>query len=253
MKFGHQPGFHTKLITIRNSILQKNFLNVSRAISELGLAGEVNIKNLRPIDLIEFGVGYTLTDALILRHLFGSRRIFLFDIERLLNVRLYAFISLLNPINYVSKYFWSNFSLLLLLTFFGEKAFENLQIYYKIENVNLKAIEHNCVVFSNSVLEHIARNDLIELVNAIQQGSWCKILFTGIVDANDHAMRGYPPIEQFKDYSGTNGDVQTRGNRLSRQDYELILSGYFKKTTVKILNQDLYGNLVLGIIGKNYD
>lgn len=253
MKFAHQPGLHTNLITIRNSIFQKNFVKVSRAISELGLISKENIKNLCPIDLVEFGVGYTLTDALILRSAFTPGRTFLFDVEKLLNVRLYAFVSLLNPINYVSKYFWSNLRYLLLLAIFGENAFENLHIYYKIESVHLKGIANNCVVFSNSVLEHISRKDLIQLMNIIQQDSLGKFLFAGIIDANDHSMRRYEPLEQFKNYIGTEEDVQTRGNHLSRQDYELILSVYLKKNEVKILNQDLYGTLVLGIIGKNYD
>ena len=213
IKLAHKKSILSLLITIRNCFHQKSFPSCEENMS----CFLANYQGFKASKLIEIGTGYTLTDALILKYTYNLGDIVLTDINPILNARTYSIASLLNPMNWKSKIFRSYIFLLMYISVFGEKGLRKFNLRYDVNHKGLEHYTSGCIVYSNAVLEHISITELDNLFSKIISS---KInLFIGIVDTNDHVNRRLPDIEQFKNYSGDELEIQIRGNGLRLSDW----------------------------------
>jgi hypothetical protein len=234
--YSHRQGFHTLLITVRDSIRNKDFKS-----SEANLQASLSMRPQKlNDDLLEIGVGYTLTDCLILRAHYSYKKIYLFDVQALLNIRLYCWLTLLNPLNYTNRYFKKNLKIIFSGALGGESALMHHKIKYVV-NRELQ-IPANCDIFSNAVLEHLSIVEINNLLSNVASGV-SPISFFGIVDTNDHKNRTQPQGEQFKNYSGTEDEVQERGNKIFLDEWRCIMQNFFSDVKIE-------EHLMLGSIGK---
>ena len=209
LKMGHKTSLLSNLIIIRNCFRQKSFPACERNLKRL-------LERFNPDNsshLLEIGVGYTLTDSLILQYYYNFQQITVNDINKILHPRTYAFASIINPYNWTSKIFRFYFIGLILVFLFGINGLRNMKFTYLIGNILDLEITRPTVVFSNAVLEHIPFQKLNSFFEDLQ-GIGCESLI-GIIDTNDHLYRALPPAYQFKDFSGTDEEIQIRGNGLT--------------------------------------
>lgn len=225
-KSGHQPGFAKYLITIRNCFFQKSFPNCEKNLEKLFLI----VGNQQSHSYVEIGVGYTITDFLVLNHRFGFKTAYLTDLNDLLCPRTYAASMLLNPHNYISKVFRINYLFFLRLFLRGHKTLRNNNIQYNIQDAVLMSYSENSFIYSNAVLEHLPPSEIDQFISRISE---CKPgQFAGIVDTNDHINRFLAKNEQFANYDQTALEIQTRGNNVDGDQWEQILRTYFSNVII---------------------
>lgn len=240
--FAHRPGLHTIAISIRNSFRQKSYFAVERNLQAL----VDQIKDLGPFDsLVELGVGYTPTDILVLKEQLGVRAALVSDVAPLLRPRVYAVVSLLNPLNYLSHGFRKSILLHLEIAVLGLWAMRRHGTYYHV-GVPTEAVSPGCLIYSNAVLEHLndAQIDALLMAVATRPGT----CFAGIIDTNDHQQRHLPLAQQFSGYTKDEESIQKRGNRINSAQWCQIIKRHFGEVTIEDHAVDSYSPPLRGII-----
>jgi hypothetical protein len=146
-------------------------------------------------------------------------------LNSIMNFRTYAFASLLNLRNYKSVIFIHNISFLINLLIFGQDALRKINASYIISDGTLLNYEQDSVIYSNAVLEHFYPSLIPEFLKLVSESK--PRLFMGIIDTNDHSARFLNDDSQFINYSGTNFEIQTRGNNISKGEWESYLCQNF--------------------------
>jgi hypothetical protein len=241
MKFAHRPGIHTVLITLRNTLFRKSFKNVARQFEENIVTLGIKRLTTNANCLIELGVGYTITDSLIIRNIISPEKIYLYDVNRLLNIRTYCLFSLLNPLNYLERHFRNVTRILVAGLMGGEGGLRKHGIEYRVQRFDPCEGHSNALFYSNAVLEHMSK---AEIKKILFQSNAAHLSVFGFIDANDHHFRHLPPEAQFKNYSNDLVEIQTRGNSLRLEDYDHILKKYFAAAEIGVLNKNIYGERI---------
>lgn len=225
-KSGHRPGFAKYLITIRNCFFQKSFPNCEKNLQKFFLiAGTQKLKNY-----VEIGVGYTITDFLVLEHFFEFETAHLTDLNYLFCPRTYAASMLLNPNNYASSVFQNNLAFLFNLLIFGHVKLRKKNILYTTEDAVLMEFPGNSFIYSNAVLEHLPPDSIDQFISHISESK--PALFGGIVDTNDHLYRSLPKNEQFANYNQSALEIQIRGNNVGADQWAQVFRQYFSEVSM---------------------
>lgn len=228
MKLAHKESILSYLITIRNSFRQKSFPAVQSNLEIFNDQMDWHSSK----NLYEFGVGYTLTDAIYFKTRYNLKSVELTDLNNLLSPRAYAFASLINASNYRSKVFRLNSNLLLKTLLFGWDALKQDNIVFSVVNSINVDYKPNSLIFSNAVLEHIDYKSLNHLFKNISEKS--DVTLFGIIDTNDHLNRFAPIEDHFKHFDGSDLSIQIRGNNMTIADWRKLLLMYFDNVKINI-------------------
>ena len=212
-KFAHSPGISKYLITLRNCFRQKSFPACEKNLFFISKSFKDNQK----YEYYELGVGYTITDFLIIKQFIKINKATITDLNELFCPRIYALCTMLNPYNYTTKYFWNSFNFLFAMLLKGKFALKCNNLSYQIIDATSINYPKNCLIFSNAVLEHIKPCQINTFLKSVAIS--CPKAFFGIVDCNDHINRDLPIELHFKNYSCTNYEIQTRGNNISKSEW----------------------------------
>lgn len=216
LKTGHSPSIFSYIITLRNCFRQKSFPACEKNLSQF-----IEVQTLpKGLHLYEFGVGYTLTDCLILNYHFHFTNIYLSDLNQILHVRTYALATILNPQNWKSKIFRYYLKSLLFLLVYGRYGLSTIRAIYTTDNKAEKYLNSDTFVYSNAVLEHIHRLEIKPFLENFKLRGLHT--FAGIIDTNDHINRNKPMKEQFANFHGSYEEIQFRGNGIFQSEWEKI-------------------------------
>jgi hypothetical protein len=237
---GHKSSVLSHLIIVRNCFRQKSFPACEKNLKLLLESFRLD----RGGDLLEIGVGYTLTDSLILKYYYNFQKITINDINKIFHPRTYAFATIINPYNWTSKIFRFYLMRLIVILLLGKVGLRHMKYTYLLGNILDLNIAVPSVVYSNAVLEHIPPKMLNSLFKDLQ-AIGCESLI-GIIDTNDHINRGLTPADQFKDFDGTDEEVQLRGNGLTHSQWKNIFQNVCSEGKIEQLTVN--SSVVPGIL-----
>jgi hypothetical protein len=133
---------------------------------------------------------------------------------------------------------------LIVILLLGKVGLRHMKYTYLLGNILDLNIAVPSVVYSNAVLEHIPPKMLNSLFKDLQ-AIGCESLI-GIIDTNDHINRGLTPADQFKDFDGTDEEVQLRGNGLTHSQWKNIFQNVCSEGKIEQLTVN--SSVVPGIL-----